>query len=204
MVVTNDKDLGAKLRLFRTHGITTDESLMGYTSQAADNEGPCKTNKPGRAAWYYEMIALGYNYRITDLQAALGTSQLKKLPRFLKRRRAVASLYTDAFAGDARIRLQAFPADREHAWHLFTIQVPAEKRRSLYDFLHARGILANVHYIPLHRLPFYKRRGWAKKSLPAAEAYYAGALSLPMHAALSDADVSRVIASVRQGLELAR
>ena len=141
---------------------------------------------------------------MSDMQAALGTSQLKKLPLFLKRRREIATLYTNAFGGDARIRLQAFPADREHAWHLFTIQVPAKQRRALYDFLHARGILANVHYIPLHQLPFYKRRGWAKKRLPSAEAYYAGALSLPMHAAMSDADVRRVIAAVRKGLDLAR
>lgn len=187
-VLTNRKDLRDRLRLYRSHGITRDKGLL---------------EDKGQGGWYYEMQALGFNYRLTDMQAALGTSQLKKLPLFLKRRREIATLYTNAFGGDARIRLQAFPADREHAWHLFTIQVPTKRRRALYDFLHARGILANVHYIPLHRLPFYKRRGWAKKRLPAAEAYYAGALSLPMHAAMSDADVSRVIAAVRKGLDLA-
>jgi len=185
-VLTNSKALRDTLRLFRSHGITRDPALLEDKTQGG---------------WYYEMQTLGFNYRLTDMQAALGTSQLRKLPRFLKRRRQIAALYTDAFGGDARIKLQAFPADREHAWHLFTIQVPAAKRRAVYDFLHARGILANVHYIPLHRLPFYKRRAGAKKRLPAAEAYYAGALSLPMHAALSDADVRRVIAAVRQGLD---
>jgi UDP-4-amino-4,6-dideoxy-N-acetyl-beta-L-altrosamine transaminase len=188
-VMTNSKELRDRLRLFRSHGITRDKNLLEDTSQGG---------------WYYEMQNLGFNYRLTDMQAALGTSQLKKLPLFLKRRRAIASEYTDAFGGDARIKLQAFPADREHAWHLFTIQVAPGRRRGLYDFLHANGILANVHYIPLHQLPFYKRRGWAKISLPAAEAYYAGALSLPMHAALSAADVRRVIATVRKGLDLAR
>ena len=187
-VLTNRKDLRDLLRLFRSHGITRD---------------PARLEDKSQGGWYYEMQALGYNYRLTDLQAALGTSQLKKLPAFMKRRRRIAALYTDAFGGDARVKLQSFPADREHAWHLFTIQVPAKARRAVYDHLHKHGILANVHYIPVHRLPFYARRGWAKKRLPAAEAFYAGALSLPMHAALTDADARRVIAAVRQGLDLA-
>lgn len=185
-VLTNNPELSDRLRLLRSHGITRDEALL---------------EEKNAGGWYYEMQSLGFNYRITDLQCALGLSQLKKLPRFLKRRREVARLYAAAFSGDARIKLQALPSDRKHAWHLFTIQVPPERRRSLYDFLHARGILANVHYIPVHRLPFYRRRGWAKKRLPAAEAYYAGALSLPMHAALTDADVHRVITAVRKGLD---
>lgn len=184
-VLTNRADLRDRLRLLRSHGITREPSLLENK-----NEG----------GWYYEMQALGYNYRITDIQCALGLSQLKKLPRFLKRRRQIARAYTAAFAGDPRIKLQALPKDREHAWHLFTIQVPAARRRALYDFLHARGILANVHYIPVHALPFYRRRGWAGKSLPHAEAYYAGALSLPMHVALTDADVRRVVKTVRAGL----
>jgi perosamine synthetase len=187
-ILTNRKDLRDRLRLFRSHGITRDEALL--------------ENK-NAGGWWYEMQALGYNYRLTDIQAALGISQLKKLPAFLKRRRQIAALYADAFGGDARIRLQTFPSDREHAWHLFTIQVPAKARRAVYEHLHAHGILANVHYIPVHRLPFYKRRGWAKKRLPAAEAFYAGTLSLPMHAALTDADARRVISTVRTGLDLA-
>ena len=185
-VLTNSKELRDRLRLFRSHGITRDPALLEDKTQGG---------------WYYEMQALGFNYRITDILSALGTSQLKKLPRFLKRRRRIAKLYAAGFAGDARIRLQALPDGREHAWHLFAIQVPAAKRRDLYDYLHAHGVLANVHYIPLHRLPYYKRRGWAAKRFPAAEAFYAGALSLPMHAALSDADVRRVIATVRKGLD---
>lgn len=185
-VLTNRADLRDRLRLLRSHGITRDPALL---------------EKKDEGGWYYEMQALGFNYRITDFQCALGLSQLKKLPRFLKRRREIARLYAASFSDDARIKLQALPDEREHAWHLFTIQVPPERRRALYDFLHARGILANVHYIPLHRLPFYSRRGWANKRLAAAEAYYAGALSLPMHAALTDADTRRVIAAVREGLD---
>lgn len=185
MVTTNDDSLAARLRLFRSHGITRDPALLEDKTQGG---------------WYYEMRELGFNYRIPDVLCALGLSQLKKLPRFLSRRRALAKAYAKAFAGRADIRLQALPAGREHAWHLFTIQVPAAKRRALYDFLHARGILANVHYIPLHRLPYYRRRGWKDVSFPRAEAYYAGALSLPMHAALTDAGQRRVVAAVLEGL----
>lgn len=184
-VLTNNAALRDRLRLLRSHGITRDPAFLEEESEGG---------------WYYEMQSLGFNYRITDIQCALGASQLKKLPRFLKRRREIARLYAAAFQSDARVKLQFLPGDREHAWHLFTIQVAPERRRALYDFLHARGIQANVHYIPVHRLPFYRRRGWEGKKLPAAEAYYAGALSLPMHAALTDADVRRVVAAVRQGL----
>lgn len=185
-VLTNRKDLRDLLRLFRSHGITRDPGLLEDKSQGG---------------WWYEMRSLGYNYRIPDILAALGSSQLEKLPRFLKRRRAVAALYTRAFKDDARVKLQSIPEGREHAWHLFTIQVPAARRRALYDFLHARGILVNVHYIPVHRLPFYQKRGWKGRRLPNAEAYYAGALSLPMHAGLTDADVRRVVKAVREGLD---
>ena len=184
-VLTGRDDLADRLRLLRTHGITRDPALLEDKDQGG---------------WYYEMQALGYNYRITDLQCALGLSQLKKLPRFLERRRALARAYARAFAGDERVRLQALPDDRRHAWHLFVIRVAPERRRALYDHLHSRGVLANVHYIPLHRLPFYRRRGWEDKSLPNAEAYYTGALSLPMHAGLTDADVRRIVRAVREGL----
>ena len=184
-ILTNSPELYARLKQFRSHGITRDSSLLENK-----NEG----------GWYYEMQALGFNYRIADILCALGSSQLKKLPAFLKRRRVIAKLYRAGFAGHPEITLQKQPEDRLNAWHLFTIQVPARKRRALYDFLHKRGVLVNVHYIPVHKLPFYQRRGWAGKRLPNAEAYYAGALSLPMHAALTDADVKRVIKTVREGL----
>ena len=185
MVLTNRDDLAARLRLYRSHGITRDPALL---------------EKKDEGAWYYEMQELGFNYRITDMQCALGLSQLKKLPRFLARRRALAKAYRKAFASLDGVTLQHLPAGREHAWHLFTIQVPAGKRRPLYDFLRKRGIIANVHYIPVHTMPYYRRAGWKDARFPRAEAYYAGALSLPMHAALSDADQRRVIRAVREGL----
>lgn len=185
MVLTNDDALAARLRLLRSHGITRDAGLL---------------EKKDEGGWYYEMQELGFNYRIPDILCALGLSQLKKLPKFLARRRALAKAYRKAFASVGDMTLQAMPAGREHAWHLFTIQVPAVKRRALYDFLHARGIQANVHYIPVHTLPYYQRAGWKGAHFPRAEAFYAGALSLPMHAGLTDADQRRVIACVREGL----
>lgn len=185
-VLTDRSDLRDRLLSYRSHGITRDPLLLEDASQGG---------------WYYEMQALGFNYRISDFQCALGTSQLRKLPRFLERRHAAARAYERAFSSDARIKLQASPAGRVSARHLFTIQVPAERRRALYDYLHSQGILANVHYIPVHLLPFYQRRGWKGRSLPNAETYYAGALSLPMHAALTDADLRRVIKAVRDGLK---
>ncbi|MDP3541416.1 MAG: UDP-4-amino-4,6-dideoxy-N-acetyl-beta-L-altrosamine transaminase [Elusimicrobiota bacterium] len=185
MVLTNSDELAGRLRLFRSHGITRDPALL---------------EKKDEGGWYYEMRELGFNYRIPDILCALGLSQLKKLPRFLARRRALAKAYRKAFASLDGVTLQHLPPGREHAWHLFTIQVPAARRRALYDFLHARGILANVHYIPVHTLPYYQRAGWKGARFPRAEAYYAGALSLPMHAGLTDEDQRRVIAAVREGL----
>lgn len=187
MILTNSAALAGRLRLFRSHGITREPGLLEDKTQGG---------------WYYEMQELGFNYRITDFQCALGSSQLRKLPRFLRRRRRVAALYRKAFARRPEIRLQALPDGRDHAYHLFTIQVPAVKRRAVYDFLHKRGILANVHYIPVHTLPYYRRRGYAKVRLPNAEDYYARTLSLPMHAALTDADVRRVVKAVEDALSV--
>jgi dTDP-4-amino-4,6-dideoxygalactose transaminase len=185
MVLTNSSRLAERLRLFRSHGITRDPNRLEDKTQGG---------------WYYEMQELGFNYRVTDFQCALGSSQLKKLPRFLKRRRAVAALYRAAFERVPEIGLQALPPDREHAYHLFTIQVPAARRRAVYDFLHARGVLANVNYIPVHTLPYYRRNGYSRVRMPHAEDYYSRTLSLPMHAALTDADVRRVVKTVREAL----
>jgi perosamine synthetase len=185
MVLTNREDLRDRLRLLRTHGITRDQTLLERKDQGG---------------WYYEMRDLGYNYRITDFQCALGRSQLKKLPRFLARRRRLAKLYRRVLSQMPNVGLQSLPDDREHAWHLLTIQVPPHRRRALYDHLHASGILANVHYIPVHTFPYYRRIGWGNVSFPNAEKYYASALTLPLHAAMTDSDVARVVAAVSDGL----
>lgn len=203
MVVTNDKNLDTRLRLFRTHGITADESVMENADQAADNEGPFKGNSPGKAAWYYEMTALGYNFRITDMQCALGLSQLKKLDRFINRRRQIASMYNRAFSDSKFIIIPHQEKDRESAWHLYMLRLRLDKikksRRQVFDELRAQGIGVHVHYIPLHLLQYYRQKyGYRRGDFPEAEAYYDSALTLPLFPALGDQDVKRVIDCVHR------
>ena len=198
MVVTSSKDFDTRLRLFRTHGITADESVMGGTAQMADSEGPCKTNKPGKAAWYYEMVALGYNFRITDVQCALGLSQLKKLDRFINRRREIVWMYNNAFSKSELLITPYQERDRESAWHLYMLRLRLDKvkksRRQIFDELRAEGIGAHVHYIPLHLLQYYRRKfGYQRGNFPESEAYYDSALTLPLFPSLSDEEVKKVI-----------
>lgn len=201
MVVTSRPDLDAKLRLFRTHGITTEESLMDGGAQVSDNEGPCGTNKPGRAGWYYDMLALGFNFRITDMQCALGLSQLAKLDGFLARRRQIAAAYDAAFSKSESLIVPAQAPGRESAWHLYMLRLRLDRmkksRRVVFDELRAAGIGVHVHYIPMHLLQYYRRRyGHKRGDFPVAEAYYDSALTLPMFPALTDAQVQRVIDGV--------
>jgi UDP-4-amino-4,6-dideoxy-N-acetyl-beta-L-altrosamine transaminase len=180
VVTTNDPTVAAVLRRFRTHGITRDRA------QLAHDDGP----------WYYEQLELGYNYRLTDFQCALGTSQLARLPMIVERRREIAARYDAAFATTGDVRPLAVPAWSFGSYHLYVVQVAGATRRSLYDALRAAQISANVHYIPVYRHPYYQSAGFSNFTLPQAETYYAGALSLPMYAALADADVARVIETV--------
>ena len=200
MVVTNRKDLDTKLRLFRTHGITTDESLMD-AAPMADNEGPFKSNPAGRAGWYYDMFALGYNFRITDMQCALGLSQLKKLEGFIKRRREIAAKYTEVFSKEDRFIAPHQEKDRESAWHLYMLRLRLDRlkksRRQIFDELRSLGIGVHVHYIPLHLLSFYRKKfGHKRGDFPIAEAYYDSALTLPLFPSLTDEDTDRVIRAV--------
>jgi perosamine synthetase len=182
MVTTNNPDLAAFLRRFRTHGITRDRAHLRH------DDGP----------WYYEQFELGYNYRLTDFQCALGISQLARLPEFLARRREIAARYDAALASIPEVRPLKVPAWSCGAYHLYVVRVPSAMRRPLYDALRAVGIHANVHYIPVYRHPYYQDSGYAGWSLPHAEAYYAAALSLPMYPLLTDADVMRVIDAVAE------
>ncbi len=180
MITTNDEELYHKLLLLRTHGITKNANLL-------------KTDHGG---WYYEMQTLGYNCRLTDFQAALGTSQLQRAEQGLARRRYIAQRYTDAFEGHPAIKGQSGVVDG-HAYHLYVVEV--EDRKGLYDHLRANGIFAQVHYIPVHTMPYYIEL-YGRTSLPLAERYYDHCLSLPMFPTLTEEEQEFVIDKVVQFL----
>ncbi len=182
-VLTNDDALAARLRRLRTHGIERPVT----DSAGVEREG----------GWYYEQLELGYNYRLTDIQAALGASQLRKLPRFLERRRALARRYAEALTTEPFDRVLVAPAFApDPSYHLYIVHFRTpELRRAAYDHLGAHGIRAQVHHIPVYRHPYYRGRpGMA--SLPGAETFYAGCLSLPLFPAMRDADQDRVLAGL--------
>lgn len=185
MVVTNDEALYRRLLRLRSHGITRDPAEMIGASEGG---------------WYYQQIELGFNYRMTDLQAALGASQLQRLDAFVHRRAVLAERYGQALA-DSGLQLPQVDQDCESAWHLYVIQTadPA-LRRPLFDWLRERGIGVNVHYIPVHMQPYYRQLGFSAGDFPQAEAYYARAISLPLYADLQAGQQDRVIDTVLQGL----
>ena len=177
MITTNNKELYDKLILLRTHGITKDPTLMH------ENHG----------GWYYEMLELGYNYRLTDIQAALGSSQLMRADEGLARRKEIAARYEAAFSNTI-IRTFPVPSDQSHAYHLYVVS--CEKRKELFDWLRQKNIFAQVHYIPVHMLPYYQDQGFRKGQYPVAEAYYESCISLPMFPTLTDEEQEYVISTV--------
>ncbi len=179
MITTNRKDLYEKLLTLRTHGITKDPALM------QENHG----------GWFYEMQDLGYNYRMPDILAALGVSQLERAEEGLQRRRAIAARYEEAFRGTA-VRIVPAAEGIQHGYHLYIVQV--EDRAGLYNHLRERNIFAQVHYIPVHTLPYYRQLGWNKGDFPIAEQYYEHCLSLPMYPTLTDEEQDYVIAQVME------
>lgn len=181
MITTNDKNIYKKLLALRTHGISKEN--MKYNVFDKNEQG----------AWYYEMYDLGYNYRITDIQAALGNSQLKKADKGLERRHKIARKYTEAFK-NSPIKVQKQDKNFYNAYHLFVIQV--EKRKELYEYLRKNGIFAQIHYIPVHLLDYYQQLGWKKGDFPIAEDYYNKILSLPMFPSLKDEEQDYVIEKV--------
>ncbi len=186
MITTDDSDLAQKMRTFRNHGITTDHR---------------KRERMG--TWAYEMVDLGYNYRITDIQCALGISQLKKLPRWVTRRREIARTYQERFANHpAVLPLKVDPAG-VHAYHLFVVRlVPGRlkaDRREVFSALRAEGIGVQVHYIPVHLHPYYQSRfGTGPGLCPNAETAYEQILSLPIFPSMTDADVYDVVRAVHK------
>jgi UDP-4-amino-4,6-dideoxy-N-acetyl-beta-L-altrosamine transaminase len=189
MVLTNRDDLAARLRLFRSHGMTRDPAQMRTLSH-----GP----------WCYEQVDLGYNYRITDMQAALGCSQMTRLDEFIARRKALAERYDMLLAERAVVRPWQHP-DGASAWHLYVIRLQLDRigksRRQVFDGLRGRGIGVNVHYIPVHMQPYYRRFGFAQGDFPEAERYYEEAISLPLFYGLTEAMQDEVVAALCKELQ---
>jgi perosamine synthetase len=183
LVTTDDAELAARLRRLRNHGIATDHR-----------------QRDAQGTWRYDMVDLGYNYRLTDIQCALGLSQLKKMPAGLVRRREIAARYRDAFAGMTQLRLQTEPSDRQHAWHLYTVRLAgadtSSRRQNWFDELRAARIGVNVHYLPVYLHSYYRSLGYPQGLCPVSERAYDALLSLPMSHGLSDADQRRVIDSL--------
>ena len=195
-ILTNKPGLYEKLLLFRNHGITKNSRKftnkdMGFSSDSTVNP------------WYYEMQELGYNYRITDIQCALGISQLKKLDIFISRRREIASMYDRAFSDSAFIHISLQPASKKSACHLYLVQIDFEKlaksRSAVMNKLNKQGIGTQVHYIPVHLQPYYRTKfGFKPGDYPEAEVYYDKALSLPLYPGMTDADAKRVVNSLKE------
>lgn len=185
MVTTNSPEMFEKLLQLRTHGITRDAARYENSSDSVEQGG-----------WYYEMQSLGYNFRMPDILAALGTSQLKRAEIDLANRRRIAQRYDLAFkSSDSRIKPLTVSKNHEgHAYHLYIIRT--SKRKEFYDFLHQHGVLAQVHYIPIHLQPYYRRLGFKQGSLPRAESFYSQVLSLPMFGSLTEEQQSKVVTTV--------
>ena len=182
MILTNDDHLYERLVLFRSHGITRDEKLMHK------NEG----------GWYYEQLDLGYNYRITDLQCALGISQMKKLDRFVAKRRELVARYNEAFEQVEGIICPKQIEGCNNSYHLYVIQVPEGRRKEIFDKLRAAGIGVNVHYIPVYKHPYYQENGYKDVCCKNAEAVYENFISLPLYYGLTFEEQDYVIEQVKE------
>jgi UDP-4-amino-4,6-dideoxy-N-acetyl-beta-L-altrosamine transaminase len=188
MVTTQNGEIARNLRLLRSHGMTRDPREL--------------TGEPD-GLWYYEQIELGFNYRLTDVQAALGLSQLQRIDEMHARRRACAERYDQLLKG-LPLRLPVRQPDRNSAWHLYAVEIDAEKtsvrRLDVFNALRAAHIGVNVHYIPIHTQPYYRQRGFKFGDFPAAEQYYAQAISLPLFPGLSHEQQDRVVQVLRDAL----
>ena len=187
MVLTNNKKYYEKLILFRTHGITKDPKKL----------------KKKDGDWYYEMQLLGYNYRITDFQCALGISQFKKLDKFIRKRREIVKKYNKAFQDIKELITPFEKPDVKSAYHLYMIQLNLEKlrvgRKKIFNSLRAENIGVHVHYIPVHLQPYYKKQfGYKKGDFPVAEEFYERAITLPIFPKMNEQDINDVIKAVKK------
>lgn len=181
MIVTDNEEFYKKMVLFRSHGITRDDSMM------TRNDGP----------WFYQQFDLGYNYRITDIQCALGCSQMKKLDRFLKRRKELVARYNEAFADCSNIVTPYQLPDTESGWHLYIVQVKNCDRKQVFEVLREKGIGVNVHYIPVYMHPYYQEHGYKDVHCANAEEIYSHIISLPLYPGLTDEQQDYVIDTLK-------
>ncbi|KHF39883.1 UDP-4-amino-4,6-dideoxy-N-acetyl-beta-L-altrosamine transaminase [Halalkalibacter okhensis] len=186
VITTNNKRYYEKLIQFRSHGITRDQGKL------IENHGP----------WYYEMQFLGFNYRLSDIQAALGISQLKKLNKFVQRRRLIAEMYNKAFKGISEITVPYQTEDSNSSWHLYIIRLNLNKlsagRKEIFEALLKENIGVNVHYIPVHKLPYYKQIGYEQDLCPNAEKLYEETITIPLFPSMTEQDVHDVITAVKK------
>lgn len=180
IIVTDNEEYYKKLIKFRSHGIE-------HVPYSAKNGG-----------WYYEMTDLGYNYRMTDLQAALGVSQLKKLDAFIARRQEIAAKYTEAFKDVEGITVPKQLDDTASGWHLYMVQLETADRKQVFDTMRLANIGVHVHYIPVYWHPYYRNLGYEKGLCPLAEAWYEKALTLPVHPGLTDDEIEKVIKTLKK------
>ena len=181
MIVTDNEEFYQKMMLFRSHGITRDENLM------TRNDGP----------WFYQQLDLGYNYRITDIQCALGCSQMKKLDRFLALRKEIVARYNEAFADCENIVTPYQLPETESGWHLYIVQVKNCDRRKVFEALREHGIAVNVHYIPVYLHPYYQEHGYKDVHCKNAEEVYSHIISLPLYPTLTVEEQEYVIETLK-------
>lgn len=195
MITTNDESLYQKLLTLRTHGITRNDYLFQNSIAFASGVNPSHFPESQQVypGWYMEMQNLGYNYRLTDFQAALGLSQLNRAHNGLMRRREIAKRYFEAFQDQWFIKGQSGVVEG-HAFHLYVLEV--ENRLGLYQYLRENNIYAQIHYIPVHLMPYYRQFGWKEGDMPHAEVYYSHCISLPMYPTLSSEEQGFIIESV--------
>lgn len=189
MVLTNNEELYKKLTLYRSHCITRDENLM--TKEA---DGP----------WYYQQIGLGFNYRMTELQAALGLSQLAKVDKFVARRRRLAERYNELLK-DLPLKLPYQNPDTDSSWHLYIVRVDSNKvkktKKQIFTEMKAKGICLNLHYIPVHIQPYYQNLGFKYGDFPVSEKYYEEAFTLPLYYSLTDEQQEYIVSALKEVLK---
>tara|TARA_B100000700_G_scaffold331422_1_gene464009 strand:+ start:9022 stop:10188 length:1167 start_codon:yes stop_codon:yes gene_type:complete len=189
MVLTNDRKLFEKLELLRSHGVTRDTKKM--------------TNKD-EGLWYYEQLLLGFNFRMSEIHAALGISQMKSLDKFITKRNEIAQIYIDKLK-DLPVNVQTIRKEDYSAWHIFVIHLKFEQiersRLEIFNLLRSKGIGVNVHYIPVHLQPFYQKLGFKRGDFPNSENYYDGAITIPMFTKLQEKEIELVIESLKESAQ---